>query len=197
MAYIIETERLILRNYRESDLDDYFDYISHPDVGPRLWGEPYKDKETALERLKLETQKPFQFAITLKQNNKVIGSVEIHETKQEYYDYAKLSQNSKTIGFLLSPKYWGQGIMPEAVQAILYFCFNELKLDDVGIAHNEANFQSSRVQDKVGFKIMGKAPAHHEWIDGKLHNSIYRKMTKYDYENNNILQKFKCLLSIM
>ncbi len=201
MAYTIETERLILRNYKQSDIDDYFDYVSDPNVANRLWGEEYKDKESALERLKFEETKPLQFAITLKPSNKVIGSVELilvsEKRKNEQYKGIKLDDNTKEIGYLLSPKFWGKGIMPEAVKAALKLVFDEFDDSMVTIRHNKANLQSSKVQDKVGFKIIDEINEedHAKWIDGILYPSVRRIMTKQDYLNNHDLQNFKVKIS--
>lgn len=78
---MLETERLILRNFKESDLDDCFEYASMKEVGPMAGWDPYTDKEKAHERLIYESNKPNQFALVLKSNNKVIGSVELMDCK--------------------------------------------------------------------------------------------------------------------
>lgn len=196
--FILETERLILRNYKESDIDDYFEYISSPDVGPRICFDAYTDKTTALERLKLETAKPYQFAIVLKSENKVIGSVDLNDTKNnERYQTIdkKLMAKAKNVGFLLSPKYWGQGIMPEAVHAAVKFAFDILNLNALVCSHAEANKQSGRVQYKLGFKKVNVVPNYRIWIDGKYTSSIERLMTKDDYLNNPDLCNFKVKIS--
>ena len=54
----IETERLILRNYRIEDFEDYWEYVQMPNVGPRCGWPAYTDKEKAKERLKIESTKP-------------------------------------------------------------------------------------------------------------------------------------------
>lgn len=193
MSIKIETQRLILRNYQESDIDDYFDYVSDPNVANRLWGEPH-NKKSAMERLKLEIAKPLQFAITLKPKDKVIGSVELMNIGHpERYVGINLPPDCKEIGYLLSPKFWGQGIMPEAVAGVLFLAFNELGYDMVAIGHNKANTQSGRVQEKLGFKIVSEVtlPESRPWIDGKIYPSVRRLMTKQEYKTNPKLKNFK------
>jgi len=63
---ILETERLILRNFIESDLEDYWEYVQMENVGPRAGWKAYTDKEKAKERLLIESTKSNQFAIVLK-----------------------------------------------------------------------------------------------------------------------------------
>lgn len=178
----IETQRLILRNYKMSDLQDYWHYVQMEDVGPRCGWPAYTSKDAAKERLKLETTKPLQFAIELKENHHVIGSVELMETKPDRYAGFDLS-NSKEIGYLLSKDHWGHGYMPEAVNMVLEYAFLKLKLDKVYISHAQKNTNSGRVQDKVGFKIIGIVDENKQWVDSTPTMSVLRCMTKDEWEN--------------
>lgn len=179
---VLETKRLILRNYKETDIDDYFEYASSNDVGPRIGFEPHKTKDSALDRLKLEIEKPFHFAIVWKELNKVVGSIELMNCKTERYSNLKIEPNAKEIGFLLSPDFWGKGIMPEATEAVLNFAFEELLINDVYIGHVSKNDQSKRVQEKLGFKIVGELENYRKWIDGETVSLIERKLTKDDWK---------------
>lgn len=177
----LETERLILRNYKPSDLENYFEYVSMENVGPRCGWEPYTDKQKAKARLELESTKPHQFAITLKGTDKVIGSVELMNAKNDRYGQFEIAENAKEIGFLLSNKYWGQGIMPEAAKAVMKYAFEVLEVPEIFISHAEANLQSGRVQEKLGFKIIGKNKNYRKWTDGNPTDAILRKMTKAEW----------------
>lgn len=179
----LSTERLILRRYKETDLEDYFEYISHKDVGPRLGWTPYNSKQDAFERLKIEMHKPFQFAIELKENHKVIGSIELMNCKKDRYSNLNIENNAKEIGFILSPHFWGKGIMPEACKKIIEFAFEDLQCPVIYIGHVKANIQSKKVQDKLGFKIVGELQNYRRWIDGEMTSLIERKMTREDYLN--------------
>ena len=132
--------------------------------------------------MEVEAKKGLQFAIELKDNKKVIGSIEIMEPKKERYENFDLT-NSKEIGFLLSKDYWGHGYMPEATKIVLDYIFDELGADKVYISHAEKNTNSCRVQEKVGFKIIGRVKNYREWIDGTMTDSITRCMTKQDWQN--------------
>lgn len=181
----LETERLVLRNYKLSDLENYYDYVSMENVGPRCGWNPYTSIEKAKERLIIESSKPHQFAITLKGTDKVIGSVELMQAKTERYGQFEMAENAKEIGFLLSNKYWGQGIMPEAAKAVMKYAFETLEVPEIFISHAEANLQSGKVQDKLGFKIIGKNKNYRTWTDGTPTDAILRKMTKAEWQNNN------------
>jgi len=179
----LETERLILRNYKMTDLEDYWEYVQMEDVGPRCGWPAYTDKSKAKERLEVESKKQYQFAIELKSSHKVIGSVELMDTKTERYPNCDI-KNSKEIGFLLSKNYWGHGYMPEAVKEVMRFAFDDLGVDKIYISHAERNTNSGRVQEKLGFKIIGRVEEYREWVDGQMTDSIIRCMTKEEWERN-------------
>lgn len=182
---MLQTSRLILRNYKPQDLDDYFEYVSNKDVGPRCGWEPYDDKQKAKQRLLLECKKPFQFAIVYKTENKVIGSIEIMEIEDDYFEIDKSS--AKEIGMLLSPKYWGQGIMTEAMQTVVKYCFEYLNLENVVAGFYSPNIGSQKVQQKCGFVEYKTMKNTRRWYQtNKLCDSIFTKITKQDYLQNNM-----------
>jgi len=182
---MLESERLILRNYKESDLEDYWEYVTNPKIGPACGWPPYTDKSLAFERLKYETTKPNQFAIVYKPDNKVIGSIELMDYNPERYESIEVVNGAKEIGFLLSEKYWGKGIMPEALKLVMEYAFNTLNVPVIVMSHSDANIQSGRVQEKLGFKIVGRKDNYRPWLDGKMSNCIIRKMTKEEYNKAN------------
>lgn len=181
----LETKRLILRNYKESDLDDYWEYVQMKNVGPRCGWQPYTDKQVAFERLKYEITKPYQFAIVLKELNKVIGSIEVMNVKAERYPNIKIKEGAKEIGFLLSEKFWGNGFMTEALKRVMEFVFDILRAPEIYISHAEANIGSGRVQEKAGFGIIGRVKDYRPWVDGKLTDCICRRMTRAQWQKIN------------
>jgi ribosomal-protein-alanine N-acetyltransferase len=63
----------------------------------------------------------------------------------------------KAIGYVLSKDYWGKGFMPEAVHAVIQFCFTVCGLDALTIGHFSTNAQSKRVIEKCGFTFVKKS----------------------------------------
>ena len=148
----IETERLILRAFKQSDLDDFYEYASIIGVGEMAGWKHHETKEETQEILDLFILEDKTFAIVLKENNKVIGSLGVkkygmEEKLSEFFEY-----QGREIGYVLSKDYWGKGIMPEALNAIIEYLFNELDLDFLTCGYLEFNNQSKRVQEKCGFK---------------------------------------------
>ena len=147
----IETERLILREWNLSDVDDLFEYASVPEVGEHAGWPHHKNKEESLYRVKHFIEEKHTFAIVYKENNKVIGSVGIEfygsEDKLTEFKHYK----GREIGYVLSKDYWGKGIMPEAVKAVNNYLFNVLDYDFLLCGYYDFNHQSKRVQEKCGF----------------------------------------------
>ena len=163
----IETKRLILRIWRESDLNDFYEYASVPGVGEMAGWKHHESVEESQSILDSFISQKNVFAIEHKNNKKVIGSLGIHNSwANDDLDYASL--NLKEIGYVLSKDYWGQGLMPEAVFAVLFYCFNELKLDAVTCGHFISNNQSKRVIEKCGFKYVKTS----EYYAKQLHASF-------------------------
>ena len=148
---VIETERLILREWNLNDLDDFFEYASVPDVGERAGWPHHKNKEESLGILRRFIDGKKTFAIVYKENNKVIGSLGV-----EYYGAEdKLSEffnyKGRSIGYVLSKDYWGRGLVPEALRAVINYLFNTLDYDFLLCGHFDFNIRSRRVQEKCGF----------------------------------------------
>lgn len=180
----LETKRLLIRNFKLEDLNDFYEYASMKDVGPRVGFEPYKDIESANKYLQKIINKPYYFAIELKEEKKVIGSIEIMDCKKERYN-VEIDKNSKEIGACISSKYWNKGYMSEAISEIVRFSFEKLNLDSLYACNSSKNIGSSRIQEKCGFKIVGIVKDYDTWVDGTIDDEIERKITKEEYYRNN------------
>lgn len=165
---VVETRRLVLRNFKEEDINDFFEMASQKDVGPRCGWAPHKTVEVSLEYLKSTKDKPYKFAIVLKDGNKVIGNIEIMDiTDIEKYPFLKEEDlaNTKEVGFFINEKYWNNGYMTEALEIIIATSFEVLNYDALVASYFEPNAASGRVQHKCGMKIMGKLKDKGTWYE--------------------------------
>ena len=148
----IETERLILRGFEQSDLEDFYEYASVEGVGEMAGWAHHESIDKSAEILGRFIEEDKTFAIVLKENNKVIGSLGI----EKYGLEEKLTEFDgylgREIGYVLSKDYWGMGIMPEAVGAVINYLFSDMNLDFLTCGYYDFNSQSKRVQEKCGFK---------------------------------------------
>lgn len=147
-AVTLKTERLLLRPWKFDDLQDFYDYASVDGVGQPAGWLPHKNIDESRTILKMFIDGKHALAIEYK--GKVIGSISI-----DAYDEAEFPEfNEKYVGELgyqLSKDFWGQGLMPEAVNAIVQYLFDTVNLDIIVCSHFSDNERSKRVQEKCGF----------------------------------------------
>lgn len=92
------------------------------------------------------------------ETGRVIGSLGLHPSWTEE-DPAYRGLRAKEIGYVLAKDCWGRGLMPEAVRAVLAFCFERCSLDAVTVGHFAGNRQSERVIEKCGFRLIRQEEA--------------------------------------
>lgn len=148
----IETPRLILRPWRQSDLDDLYEYASVDGVGQMAGWMPHESVQKSQMILDLFIREKKTFALEFKENGKVIGSLGL-ETGEEQ-DEIPGTLIGREIGYVLSKDYWGRGLMPEAVKAVIGYCFTVLGFDYLTCGHFMRNGQSRRVIEKCGFSYL-------------------------------------------
>lgn len=149
----LETERLILRRHVIEDAEPMFrNWASDEEVTRFLTWLPHESAEKTamlLERWigEYENADYYQWGIELKELGEVIGSISVvHITE---------AAGCCEIGYCISRKYWGMGIMPEALSAVIRFLFEEVGAEAVSAAHDPKNPNSGRVMQKCGMRYDG------------------------------------------
>ncbi len=148
---VLTTDRLTLRPWRESDLNDFYEYASVDGVGQMAGWNPHRNVEETKMILSNFIKHKKTFA--LEHKGKVIGSLGIEEYSEENYPELDALQG-REIGYVLSKDYWGQGLMPEAVKAVIRWLFEEEKLDFIICGHFDHNSRSRRVIENCGFQYI-------------------------------------------
>lgn len=148
---LLETNRLYLRQFKEEDLDDFYDYAKVNGVGEMAGWLHHEDLETTRKVLKHFINGKNVFAIVFKKNAKVIGSIGIHESDDSTPLKFELKHFRRNMGYILSRDYWGAGIMPEAAAKVIEYCFTKTKTTMITCGHFTENKQSKRVIEKLGF----------------------------------------------
>ena len=113
----IETDRLILRPWQTSDLEDLYEYASIDGVGQMAGWMPHQSIDESRSILQMFIDHKKTLALELKENGKVIGSLGIEKTK----DLQEVPEDllGRELGYVLSKAYWGRELMPEAVKAVV------------------------------------------------------------------------------
>ena len=143
----LTTERLTLRPWRETDLNDFFEYASVDGVGQMAGWNPHKSIEESKTILSHFIKNKWTFAVEFE--GKVIGSLGVeHYNEAEFPEFD--DKQGRAIGYVLAKPYWGRGLMPEAVKRVIAWLFDEIDLDFVNIGHFKWNARSARVIEKCG-----------------------------------------------
>ncbi len=148
---VLHTQRLTLRPWRQTDLEDFHTYARVDGVGQMAGWLPHKSMEESQSILQHFIEGKKTFAIEFE--GKVIGSVGIEQYSEENFPELA-SLQGRSIGYVLSKEYWGRGIMPEAVRAVIEYLFDTVQLDFILISHFQWNRQSARVIEKCGLKYV-------------------------------------------
>jgi RimJ/RimL family protein N-acetyltransferase len=147
---IIETDRLILRPWEESDASALYQYAKDPSVGPIAGWPVHTDVENSREIIKGVLSEPETYAVVLKESGCPIGSIGLMIGEKSNFSIA---ENEGEIGYWIGVPYWGQGLIPEATEELLRYGFEELGLKAIWSGYFDGNEKSKRVQEKCGFEF--------------------------------------------
>ena len=145
---ILETERLTLRPWRETDAQELYTYAKDPRVGPIAGWPPHTSVENSREVIQDVLSAPETYAAVLKETGKPVGSIGLMIGKASNLD---IPDNEGEIGYWIGVPYWGRGLIPEAVRELLRHGFEDLRLAKIWCGYFDGNDKSRRVQKKCGF----------------------------------------------
>lgn len=146
---ILETERLILRHWKESDAENLYEYAKDAEVGPIAGWPPHRSIEESRTIIQNVLNGAEAYAICLKEDGKAIGAVEL---KLKGHTDMTDREDECELGYWLGKPFWGQGIMPEAVKEMLRHAFEDCGMEKVWCGYYDGNVKSKRVQEKCGFR---------------------------------------------
>ncbi|MBA5813092.1 GNAT family N-acetyltransferase [Leuconostoc lactis] len=169
----LQTERLILRPVQPDDAEAMFDYLRDEETVRFITVPPVK---TVTEVIENSIQSYFmldpigKWAIVYDQ--KMVGTIDLRLNE---------AHRQAEIGYVLNKRYWGQGIMPEAAQAILAVGFDQLQLVRIFSEHDTRNPKSGRVMTKIGMQQEGVA-LKSQIIKGEIVDMVHYAITDTQYK---------------
>jgi len=146
----IETERLLLREFRAEDESDIHAYAGDPEVVRlMIWGPntPEQTRTYLTSALAKQGEWPrasVGLAMELRSERRMIGAIELRMRDE--------ANRTADIGYVLTRKDWGRGYMTEAVRAILDVAFRQLDFHRVWATCDPRNHASYRVMEKAGMR---------------------------------------------
>lgn len=149
----METDRILLRQWREEDAPALFKYASDPEVGSRAGWPPHKSVEESMEIIQSFFSNGRTWAIELKETGEAIGCIGyfIHGESN-----ISIGENDAEVGYWVAKPYWNQGICSEALRLLIDYCFNEKGFNSLWSDYFPDNPASGRVMEKCGFRDTGE-----------------------------------------
>ena len=171
---VLETERLRLRKLTMRDAEDIFAYGRDPLVAKHVLWEAYRSVGEVRAYLRYMLRKyrntePASWGIELKSTGKIIGTIG--------YMWIQTDNAAAEVGYSLARAHWGQGIMTEALQAVIAYAFDSLHLNRVEAIHEPENPASGAVMRKCGMQY-----------EGHLRQKLYNKGRYVDVHMYAILK---------
>jgi ribosomal-protein-alanine N-acetyltransferase len=165
-----ETKNLVLRKIEPKDARDLFSFLSDEAVCRYLTNNIFKNIVQAQRSINgmqqfFDSKQKIRWGIAQKEDNRIIGYCGYF-----YFDETNLSGE---INYCLAKENWGQGIMSEAIDAVIRFGFEKIGLNRVEAKTNPKNPASFRVLEKVGFKRDGLLR------EGLLKNGVFHDLYLY------------------
>ena len=160
----LETERLLLREVQQEDLDDIFDcWMQDEDVSRYMWWKASNDKKdaeefVAIELGNLEDERWNRWMIILKETNELIGTcLGFYNDEEDHWD----------ISYNLGKCYWGKGYVTEAMQEAMKYAVEHMGVKEIITTHAVENTASGHVLEKLGFVYEKDVP--YECSLGDIH----------------------------
>ncbi len=163
---IMETSRILLRPWRESDAETLFKYASDPDVGPRAGWPPHQSVEESLEIIRTVFHNDTTWAIELKTTGEPVGCMGF---MPKFEMKLPAHEGDALIGYWVGKPYWNQGICTEALQLMLTHIRQTKAAFSLVSSHFVDNPASGRVMEKCGFIATGEICVDERQYNGKDH----------------------------
>ena len=112
----METNRLLLRRWRESDAEALYRYASDPEVGPRAGWPPHKSVEESHEIIRTVFNTETMWAMVWKETDEAIGCVGYLPASASNL---KIADDECEVGYWIARPYWGRGICTEALRRVI------------------------------------------------------------------------------
>lgn len=145
---LLETQRLILREICENDIEFLFKLRSNPTVMKYIGKHPMRNIHEAIEMYELiknnqKENKGITWVIELKKTKTVIGNIAIWRIDAEHH--------RGELGYMLLPEYFNQGYMNESLHVVLQYGFHTINLHSFEANINPFNTDSKRLLEKNNF----------------------------------------------
>ncbi len=176
---VIETQRLTLREMVPEDAEAVFRIFSDVEVMryydiPAFTGIEEAQSLIVRQHQRFEQKERFRWGIALKSNNSIIGTGGYVDWNKHWY--------CGELGYDLARIYWRQGVMSEAVLAMIDFGFTSMELNRIEAEVMPENSASTGLLRKIGFREEGIRREYGFW-DGAFHDLALFSLLRREYRH--------------
>ena len=174
---VLKTERLTLRPFQTDDAEEMYQNWAHdPEVTKYLTWTPHVNLDMTrayCSQMEMDAMNPNTYHWAIVYEGQLIGDITINRAN---------SPEAGFVGYCMAKRFWGKGLMTEAFQEVIRFCFEEVGFHRIEGTHAKQNIGSSRVMEKCGLQYEGtkrdgmRLPSTGEWVD-----IVVRGILKEDY----------------
>ncbi len=178
----LETERLILRPWRESDAGSLYEYARDERVGPIAGWPVHTGVENSREIIREVLSADETYAVTLKPDDVAVGSIGL---KVGGASNLELPDDEAEVGYWIGVPFWGRGYIPEATREVMRHAFEELGMETLWCGWFDGNEKSRRVGEKCGFRHVRTERKHWPLISRTVTQHISR-LTREEWERGRV-----------
>lgn len=164
----METNRILLRQWKDSDAESLYKYASDPDIGDRAGWPPHKSVEESLQIIQTVFNHPTTWAIEWKDTGEAIGAIGYGPSCE---CNLPIRDGEPIVGYWVAKPYWNKGICTEALKLMLEHIRKSTDLKSLLSSHFIDNPASGKVMEKCGFKPTGDTV-----FDENLYHGLGRPM---------------------
>lgn len=153
----LETPRLILRKFRESDFADFCEFTTDPELCRMMGRDLISDAESARPTFEwLMNQEKRAYVLEYKENGKVIGNLTVYDSPPPFVQSRKELEGKvgRSLSFSISRHCRRRGLMLEAVSHVIDHLFRAEQVDYINCGHFDFNIPSRELQRKLGFAYL-------------------------------------------
>lgn len=175
---LLDTPRLRFRDISISDTEELFRIWSDPKVTEFLVLDPFTTSDEAAGMVRLLEELPVdgaghRWTVIERATGRVMGTLGFHNVRREHH--------RAEIGYEIAPEFWGVGLMSEALQRLIEYCFQSEGLNRIEAFVNEGNERSYRVLERNGFVREGIL-RDYEFARGCFVNQALYSLLKRDWD---------------
>jgi ribosomal-protein-alanine N-acetyltransferase len=179
----LQTKRLLLRPWVESDAEDLYEYARDPAVGPIAGWPAHTNVNGSLETIRSVLAVPETYAVCLREDRRAIGSIGLLIGERSNLP---ISGREGEIGYWIGVPFWGQGLIPEACDALIRHAFEDLHLETLWCGYFDGNEKSKRAQTKCHFRYHHTNRDIHWALMNDTRTEHVTRLTRQDWDARRV-----------